>query len=63
MNDTVNDFCTNVQNALGKKYNRESCDKIKTKFEDEDIVNIRQLVKVVKAGAMGSENCKKGHQR
>jgi hypothetical protein len=44
-----------VQNALGKKYNRESCDKIKTKFEDEDIVNIRQLVKVVKAGAISRE--------
>jgi hypothetical protein len=55
MNDSINDFCTNVFNAIGKKYNRESCDKIKAKFEDEDIVNIRQLVKVVNAGAMSKD--------
>jgi hypothetical protein len=55
MNDTVNDFCTNVFNTIGKKYNREVCDKIKAKFEQEDIVNIRQLLKVVKAGAMSRD--------
>ncbi len=55
MNDTINDFCTNVDNALGKKYSRERADSIKARFAAEDIVSVRQIVKVINAGVISKD--------
>ena len=55
MNDTINDFCTNTVGALGKKYSREMADKVKAAFQEEDITMVREVIKVVKAGAMSKD--------